>query len=122
MKTLIGWHKLRQILSGLELFGNHDHGYGRIIMGKKKSEDTKERDLDIVYSVRIKTFGKASKHIDDIGMNLSKLCALNFTTSEVTRGKTVYVWDGLKSSWGPLAKGENALVDGADYFGVVSNP
>lgn len=87
----------------------------------KKTEDTREQDLEIEYRVKVRTHGKPSLHIDQIGETLAKLCALNFTSSEVMRGKTVYEWNGLKSSWGPLAK-DSGFVDNADYHGVTSNP
>lgn len=73
-------------------------------MGKKKAEDYQEQQLDVVYSVRIKTFGKPARHIDQIGEALARLCELNFTTSEVTRGKTVY----SAPTWEPFEKVDSA--------------
>ena len=69
-------------------------------MSRKKTEDWSEQPLDIEYRVRIKTYGKPAKHIDQIGESLARLMELNFANSEVKRGKTVYG----KQTWGPLAK------------------
>ena len=73
---------------------------GEKYMSRKNAEDWSEQSLDIEYRVRIKTFGKPAKHIDQIGESLARLCELNFTTSEVTRGKTVY----SAPTWEPFEK------------------
>ena len=84
-------------------------------MGKKKAEDWSEQPLDIEYRVRIKTYGKPAKHIDQIGESLARLCQLNFTTSEVTRGKMVYG----APQWDEFAK-DSGWVDTANDTGVTS--
>lgn len=57
---------------------------------RKIADEDLEQNLDLTYTIRIKTLGKKSKHIDDIGMTLAQICGLNFTDSEVKRGKKSY--------------------------------
>lgn len=57
---------------------------------RKKADEHLEQDLDLCYTIKIKTLGKLSKHPDEIGMILANLCGLNFTDSEVKRGKKSY--------------------------------
>jgi hypothetical protein len=63
-----------------------------------------EQDLDLTYNVRIKTWGKLSKHPDDIGRSLAQMLGLKFTDVRVTRGKRIYERSDSNDGWGPLAK------------------
>ncbi len=55
-----------------------------------KADDNREQDLEITYKVKIRTLGKPSKHVADIGQSLADILGLNFTNVEVSRGKKVY--------------------------------
>ena len=80
------------------------------MMSKKKAEDWREQDLDVVYQVRIRTDGTPARHIDQIGQSLARLMEWNFTNSEVRRGKTVY----SRPTWEPFEK-----VDSTTHTDVV---
>ena len=76
----------------------------------KNSEDHREQDLDLTYKVRVRTHGKPSKHVEDIGQTIAQVLGLNFTDVEVTRGKRTY------------KRVTNGFVDAGTYDGVVSIP
>lgn len=65
-----------------------------VMMAKKLDQ---EQELDITFTVRIKMFGKAPKHVDDAGETLAKLCGLNFGNAQVRRGKTSYWHETMRS-------------------------
>lgn len=67
-----------------------------------KSDDYREQNLELTYKIKVRTFGKMSKEVDDIGQSLADKLGLQFKNVEVSRGKRTYrrkanePWDAEK--------------------------
>ena len=51
-----------------------------------------ERDLELEFCVKIKTFGRPDKLTNDIGKRLAKVTALAFGKTTVVHGDQEFTW------------------------------
>lgn len=83
-----------------------------------KKDENLEQELELTYKVKICTYGKPVKHVDDIGQALADSLGLQFTNVEVGRGKKTYR-RRVNTPWEPLAKDDSGLVDSPTDTRVV---
>lgn len=86
------------------------------MVSKKTEDDHKEQYLELTYKVKVRTFGKRSKMVGDLGQSLADMLGLKFTDVEVSRGKDVYA-RRVNTPW---SEDESGFVDNCTYADVVS--
>jgi hypothetical protein len=51
-----------------------------------------EQDLDLIYVVRVKTYGDPQRTQDEVGHRLAKACYLALGQADVVHRQTHYTW------------------------------